>query len=99
VILGQSTGYMISKLKALPKFKEMHVDKDPVTLLKVIKGLTFKFDNEKEYEMSLVETINKMYRTYQMKDLSNIQYFENFNNLINFIEHYGGSIGVHKKIT
>jgi hypothetical protein len=48
VILGQCTNYMFSKLKALPTFQEMHVDKDPVTLLQAIKRLTFKFNNEKE---------------------------------------------------
>jgi hypothetical protein len=90
---------MISMLKALPTFKEMHVDKDPVTLLKAIKRLTFKFDNEKEYEISLIEAIDKLYCTYQTKDMSTIQYLEKFNNLMNIIEHYGGSIGVHKKIT
>jgi hypothetical protein len=90
---------MISELKALPMFKEMHLDKDPITLLQAIKGLTFKFDNEKEYEMSLVEVIDKLYQTYQTKDMSNIQYLEKFNNLINVIELYGGTIGVHKKIT
>jgi hypothetical protein len=31
--------------------------------------------------------------------MSNMQYLEKFNNLINVIEHYGGTIGVHKKIT
>jgi hypothetical protein len=98
-ILGQCINYMISKLNTLPTFKEMQVNKDPVTLLQVIKGLTFKFDNEKEYEMSLVKAIDKLYQTYQTKDLSNIQYLEKFNNLINVIEHYGGTIGVHKKIT
>ena len=99
VILGQCTTYMVSKLKAMPTFKEMHVTKDPVTLLKAIKGLTFKFDNEKEHEMSLVEAIDKLYRTYQTKDITNIQFLEKFNNLIDVIEHYGGTIGVHKKIT
>jgi hypothetical protein len=71
-ILGQCINYMISKLNTLPTFKEMQVNKDPVTLLQVIKGLTFKFDNEKEYEMSLVKAIDKLYQTYQTKDLSNI---------------------------
>jgi uncharacterized protein YabN with tetrapyrrole methylase and pyrophosphatase domain len=97
VILGKCTGYIISKLKALPTFKEIHVDKDPVTLLKAIKELTFKFDNEKLYDMSLAEAIDNLNRTYQTKDMSNIQYLENFNNLINVIDHYVGSIGVHKR--
>jgi hypothetical protein len=64
IILGQCTSYMTAKLKELPKFKKLHADKNPVKLLKAIKGLTFKFDNEKEYEMSLVEAIDKLYQIH-----------------------------------
>jgi hypothetical protein len=49
--------------------------------------------------MNLVEAINKLYGTYQTMDLSKIQNLEKFNSLIIVIEHYGGTIGVHKKIT
>jgi hypothetical protein len=71
----------------------------PVKLLKAIKGLTFRFDSEKEYEMSLVEAIDKLYQMYQPKDMSNTQFLDKFNNLVDVIEHYGGSVGVHNKIT
>jgi hypothetical protein len=99
IILGQCTNYMTAKLKALSNFKDMHMDKNPVKLLKAIKGLTFKFDNEKEYEMSLVEAVDKLYRTYQTKDMTNTQFFDRFNNLVDVIEHYGGTIGVHRSVT
>jgi hypothetical protein len=49
--------------------------------------------------MSLVQAIDKLYRFYQGKDMPNTQFLENFNNLADVIEHYGGTIGVHKKIT
>jgi hypothetical protein len=85
--------------KSSTQFKEMHKEKDPVKLLKSIKGLTFKFDSEKEYEMSLLEAIDKLYRIYQTKEMSNTQFLHKFNNLVDVIEHYGGTVGVHKKIT
>jgi hypothetical protein len=62
IILGKCTSYMTAKLKALPTFKNLHANRNPVKLLKAIKGLTFKFDNEKRYEMSLVEAIDKFIR-------------------------------------
>jgi hypothetical protein len=99
VILGQCTSYMTAKLKAMPTFKEMHSEKDPVKLLKAIKGLTFRFDSKKEYEMSLVEAIDKLYQLYQEKNMPNTQFLEKFNNLIDVIEHFGGTIGLHKKMT
>jgi hypothetical protein len=58
-------------LKALPTFKELHTDKNPVKLLKAIKGLTFKFDGEKEYEMSLVEANGTPTNYDQQSDLPN----------------------------
>jgi hypothetical protein len=51
-------------LKALPTLKEIHTVKDPVKLLKINRGLRFKFNSEKEFEMSLVEAIDKLYQTY-----------------------------------
>jgi hypothetical protein len=90
---------MMAKLKALPTFKGLHIDRNPVKLLKAIKGLTLKVDSEKEYEMSLVEAIDKLYQTYQTKDMSNTQFLDKFNSLVDVIEHYGGVIGVHKSIT
>jgi hypothetical protein len=49
--------------------------------------------------MSLVEATNKLYRMYQTKDMTNIQFRDKFNNLVEGIEHYGGTVGVHKKVT
>jgi hypothetical protein len=89
---------MVLKLKAMPTFKMMHAKRDALALLKGIKGLTFMFDGEKEYEMSLVEAIDKFYKKYQGRDMTNVQYRNMFNNALEVIEHYGGTIGVHKKI-
>jgi hypothetical protein len=99
IILGQCTSYMTAKLKALPTFKKLHADKNPVELLKAIKGLTFKFDNEKEYEMSLVEAIDKLYQIHQTKEMTKTQFLDKFNNLVDVIEHYGGAIVVYPSIT
>jgi hypothetical protein len=47
-------------------------------------------------KMILVEVIDKL---YQSKDMTNTKLLEKFNNLIDVIEHYVGTIGVHKKVT
>jgi hypothetical protein len=99
VVLGQCTEYMIAKLKGTLSFKDMHMNKDPLMFPKAIKGLMFRFDGEKEYEMSLVDAMDKLYRMFQTKDMTNTQFRDKFNNLIDIIEHYGGSVGVHRKVT
>jgi hypothetical protein len=74
VIIGQCTEYMMAKLNAMPVFKTIHADKDVLGLLKAIKGLVFRFDGEKEFEMSLVEANDKLYRMYQGKEMTNTQF-------------------------
>jgi hypothetical protein len=61
VILGQYSSFMTATLKAMPTFKEMHSEKDPMQHLKVSKGLIFRLIEKKEYEMCLVEVMDKLY--------------------------------------
>ena len=65
---------MISKLKTLNTYKDMHHKKDALNLLKAVQGFTFMFYGEKEYEMSLAEAIDRFYRIFQGKDMSNLEY-------------------------
>ena len=97
LVLGQCTEQMISKLKTLDTYKDMHIKKDALNLLKAIKDFTFMFDGE--YEMSLAEAIDRFYRIYQGKDMSNLEYRNLFDNGLEVIEHFGGSIGIHKHVT
>ena len=73
----------------------MHVRKDALQLLKAIKAFTFMSNNNKEYEMSLVEADERFQRIYQSKDMSNLQYRKAFDNMVEVIEHYGGTVGLH----
>jgi hypothetical protein len=63
-----------AKLNGLAEFKAIHANKDALALLKAVKGLVFKFDGEKEFEMSLVEAIEKLYSMHQTKDMTNVQF-------------------------
>jgi hypothetical protein len=74
LVLGQCTEYLISKLKGLPTYHEMHFKKNALSLVKAIKAFTFMSNNNKEYEMSLVEAEERFRRVYQTKDMSNLQY-------------------------
>jgi hypothetical protein len=54
----------------------MHSDKDPIRLFKAIKDLKFRFDSNKEYKMSLLEDIDKLFQLYQSKDMTNAQFLD-----------------------
>ena len=99
LVIGQCTEEMISKLKTLNTYKDMHHKKDALNLLKAVKGFTFMFNGEKEHEMSLAEAIDRVYRIYQGKDMSNLEYKTLFDNGLEVIEHFGGSIGIHQHVT
>jgi hypothetical protein len=86
---------MVSKLKELPTYQEIHAKKDALKLLKTIKGLTFMSNNNKEYEMSLVKADERFHLIYQEKDMSNLQYQKTFDNMVEVIEHYDGTVGLH----
>jgi hypothetical protein len=36
---------------------------------------------------------------FQTREMSNTQFRDKFNNLTDIIEHYGGSVGVHRNVT
>jgi hypothetical protein len=90
---------MMAKLNGISSFKTIHAEKDSLALLKMIKGLVFRFDGEKEFELSLVEANDKLHKMYQTKEMTNVQFRDKFNNLIDVIEHFGGTVGVHRKVT
>jgi hypothetical protein len=99
IITGQCAEYLLAKLNGLAEFKNIHANKDALALLKEVKGLVFKFDGKKEFEMSLVEATDKLYHMYQTKDKTNIQFRDKFKNLVEVVEYYRGTMGVHKKVT
>jgi hypothetical protein len=45
LVLGQCTEYLISKLKELPTYHEMHRRKDALLLLKAIRAFIFMSNN------------------------------------------------------
>jgi hypothetical protein len=78
VIIGQCTEYMMAKLNGIPSFKTIHTEKDSLALLKVIKGLIFRFNGKKEFEMSLVEANNMLHKMYQTKEITSVQFRDKF---------------------
>jgi hypothetical protein len=95
LVYGQCTEYLTSRLQERDEFKEMHMKKNPLWLLKTIKSLTFMHEGEKGYEMTMAEADDKFRRIYQAKDMTNVQYKKVFDNMVDVIEHYGGTVGMH----
>jgi hypothetical protein len=98
LIWGQCTEHMKDKLEAMPNFEKMDVDQDSVALLKAIKGMTYKFADQKYLPFALADAVVRLDRMFQSKDMTDSEYLEKFKSMVAVIEHYGGTVGVHPKM-
>ena len=65
-----------------------------VSLIMVaIKGLTYKFDRDKNHSHTLHDSNRNFCQYYQTGHTTKPQYLETFNNKVYVIDSYGGSIG------
>jgi hypothetical protein len=98
LIWGQCTEHMKGKLEAMPSFETMDVDQDSVTLLKAIKGMTYKFADQKYLPFALADAVVRLDHMFQSKDTTDSEYLEKFKSMVAVIEHYRGTVGVHPKM-
>ena len=89
------------ELKALLKgddnWGNMEADQDSIRLLRMIKGLCCKFDLTKQETRAIVAADKAIICYVQEGHVSNSQYFERFNALVDTAISYGSSIG-HSKV-
>jgi hypothetical protein len=95
LIYGQCTEYLTLRLQEHEEYKEMQTNKNPLWLLKTIKSLTFMHEGKKGYEMTMAEAEDKFRRVCQGKEMKNVQYKKVFDNMVDVIKHYGGTVGMH----
>jgi hypothetical protein len=55
---------------------------------------TFMYNNQTQNKMCLVEADDKLRRLYQIKKMSKADFKKAFDNLIDVIEPYGGTVGL-----
>ena len=97
LVWGQYSDVMRERLEALPEFKAICDSDDVLGLLKHMKSINFKFEDQK-YPFGSVYFANKRFYNYkQGSEDTNNQHYEKFNNLVSVVESYGGQIG-HESI-
>jgi DNA primase len=82
----------------MPNFETMDVDQDALTLLKAIKGMTYKFADQKYLPFTLADAVVRLDRMFQSNDMTDSEYLEKFKSMVAVIEQYGGTVGVHPKM-
>ena len=93
VIWGQCSDAMKAKLKSQPKFLTHDKDSDCIWLLKEIKGIMLRFEGQRYIFLSLHDAHLAYYTYRQNPDVALSKYLEEFQALIDVVEHYGGTIG------
>ena len=92
VLWGQCTDTMKTKIKALANFKTMSEHSNSLTLLKEIKGISYRFESRDNIYMSMDDAKALFYTNKQSHDESNANYLTKFKDMCEVIKHYGGSL-------
>eukprot|EP00957_Ditylum_brightwellii_P187440 14275423-Ditylum_brightwellii.AAC.1 len=83
------------KIKANSNYNNFKNDMDVLSLIKAIRGTTFKFKSQRHTELALVDALKKLFFFFQMRDMDGTVFFEIFKNLMLVIDQNGGNIYGH----
>eukprot|EP00804_Cyclotella_cryptica_P006127 CCRYP_010733-RA/>CCRYP_010733-RA protein AED:0.37 eAED:0.37 QI:0/-1/0/1/-1/1/1/0/397 len=89
---------MEQKLVALEKFANINAAQDPVGLLKVIRSIAHKHEEEKGDTMARVEHNIQLYLCYQKPNISNVDYFKTFKAIRAVVDVHGGRAEIHRGV-
>ena len=93
IIWSQCSEAMQAKVKSATNYEDMHDDNDSLLLLAEIKGISYKFESQKNIYVALDMAKSTFYSSRQAQNETNASYMTRFKDSIAVIEHYGGSIG------
>jgi hypothetical protein len=93
LVWGQCTDVMRQKIEALAVYDKLTTQGDGLALLKAIKDLVYNFQSQKYLPHALHESKRRFYFCTQGKHMTASMYLEQFQNIVDVIEHSGGSIG------
>ena len=91
LVLGQCTELLRAKLKQSNEWTAVSSAFDVLGLTKLIKSIVFKFDDQKFLPVSLHQAKQNFYSMRQ-GTLTNAEYLEKFNNLVDIASSYDGEI-------
>jgi hypothetical protein len=92
LIHGQCTEYLKANLEALVGFPAMKENFDVFELIKAIKGVTFKLEDNKYHFEALHDAKIRFFTLRQGKYMENAKYLELFKTHIAVVEQFGGTV-------
>ena len=91
LMLGQFTELLKSKLKTTTDWMTVSTDLDLLGLMKTIRSVIFKFEDQRYLPLSLQNAKSNLYYFCQ-NNLSNPEYLEKFTNLVDIAESFDGQL-------
>lgn len=93
IVWGQCTDALREKLKALSTYSTMSTKGEGINLLVEIRDLVYKREKDKDAWHSYYEATLQLYVFRQGNNLSNKQYHQKFQNLVEYVDGCGGGLG------
>ena len=93
VLWAQSLQAVRNRLEALNNYETMKQDSNGLELLVAIKDLLYNIQNQKYVPLSIHLAKQQFYLNSQGHSVSVANYYEQFNNTIDMLEHCGASLG------
>ncbi len=93
VVWAQCSLPMQAKLKTWDKFKAVDKDRSVLELLKQIKRISYEFEDQGYMVKNLDEAKQRFYTMQQGRNESNADYLRRFQNIVDIIQNWGGSLG------
>ena len=78
LLLGQCTNYLRSRIEEQEKWETTLNERDLLGLLKRVKYLSHKYDEDTEYHHEAYHTILRHYMLFRKGDYSNSEYKQRF---------------------
>jgi hypothetical protein len=94
LVWGQCTDIMHQKIEALDVFTNMSEDKDGLELLRAIKDITYNFQSQKKLSQALHKSKRRYYTLMQGKHVTTQAYLEQYQNVVDVLEHSGAHVGL-----
>ena len=93
VLWAQSSQAVRNRLEALNTYETMKQESDGLELLIAIKDLLYNVQDRKYVPLSIHLAKRQFYLNSQGRSTSVATYYEQFNNIIDMLEHCGASLG------
>ncbi len=93
VIWGQCSEALRARLRSTPDFIEKDKAQDCVWILKTIKGIMLRFEGQRFICLSIADASQQILTFRQGPETTLAKYYEDFKNLVEVYQHYGGDLG------